>query len=107
MEFPPNLAGEKIVCPHCNKLTHLGSPPVSPPPLPTAFVQAAPALPHQAAYVTTQSTGKGIKAGMALVALGIVVSIVLALANPVWWVAVFALVMGMILLRGLKWWQHE
>lgn len=34
MEFPSELQGEKIVCPHCGVLTTLGQAPVTPPPIP-------------------------------------------------------------------------
>lgn len=106
MEYPPNLAGEKIVCPHCNHLTFLGSPKTAPPPVPATLATAPPPA-AQPLYVTTQSTGKGIKAGITLSALAIVVCIVFALVNPVWWVAVGAFAMALIFFRALKWWQHE
>lgn len=31
MEFPEDMQGEKIVCPHCHKLTTLGIPKATPP----------------------------------------------------------------------------
>jgi hypothetical protein len=113
MEYPPNLAGEKIVCPHCHNLTFLGSPKATPPPLPASLVTAPPVQTftpppvRHAVYATTQSTGKSIKAGMAVGALGLVLCIVFALINPICWLGVFAFAMALIVFRALKWWEHE
>jgi Zn finger protein HypA/HybF involved in hydrogenase expression len=65
MEFPAELQGQKIVCPHCNVLTTLGQPAATPPPLPQSF---HPAL-HQKAEIKSKSEFIGVGCFVQLVGL--------------------------------------
>lgn len=80
----------------------------SPPPFPQAAAPfQSPPNPITSKRVTTQLTGKGIKVGIALCVVGMILGIVFALAYPVCWVLVFVFFCGFLLFRALKWFQHE
>jgi hypothetical protein len=66
MEYPSELQGEKIVCPHCNTLTTLGQP-ITPPPVPAYH----PGLYSKRATIKTKS--EFIGGGCVVQGIGILV----------------------------------
>lgn len=66
MEFPSNLQGEKIVCPHCNVLTTLGEP--KPPQI--AQITNSPPMPKE--FTTAKHVGKTFGSGCLIQLVGLV-----------------------------------
>ena len=58
--------------------------------------------------VTTERTGKEVKAQLALSGLGFWITLVLGFAlHPLWWLATAACFVWHLLARGMKWWRYE
>ena len=55
MEFPAELRGQKIVCPHCNVLTTLGQPIATPPPIPAQLLPSFRPEQNHIAHIKTKS----------------------------------------------------
>lgn len=67
MAFPPELQGQKIVCPHCNVLTTLGQAPIAP-----TAVPFHAGLYQKNATIKSKSEFIGIGCVVQLVALGFI-----------------------------------
>src|SRR6185437_14733290 len=57
-------------------------------------------------YVTTQRTGKGIKSGMALCVIGMILSVPAAFAYPLIWFVTGACLCGFLFFRIVQWFSH-
>lgn len=87
MEFPPEMQGEKIVCPHCHQLTFLGTPKPQPPPVPQI---------HPASYDHLKKTGS-VKTKTESLGSGCLVQ---GIGLCVIWIWPFGTVIGLVLLAG-------